>query len=193
MMFLKNIRFKIIYFFINIYIMNIYIYNMKKSLFLIIAAMFAVIIANAQSGWVTHKGDDRISVKFPSEPKEAIPGSFIASQDSSIAYIFTIVDFTKFGIDSVALAPIKTTTEFTSQLKTGMKQSLPDVDLDDFKIGTWKGFTSYTSSGTDSKRKKYDVFMFVIGNNLYSVSTVRAYGIGTKSRDDFFASIQLTH
>jgi len=164
---------------------------MKKALFLVIAAMLAVIIADAQSGWVTHKGDDRIAVKFPSEPQESIPGTFVALQDTSVVYVFTIVDFTKLGIDSAALAPIKTTPEFAAQIKTGMKQSLPDVDLEDFKLGAWKGFTSYTSSGTDSKRKKYDVFMIIIGNNLYSLSTVRAYGVDTKGRDYYFASALL--
>src|ERR1700733_7688346 len=121
---------------------------MKKIYFLIVAALIAVTTVNAQDGWVTHKGDNRISVKFPSEPKELTPGSFIAVDKDSVAYIFTIVDFVKVAnIDSVALAPMKATPEFAAELKTGMKQSLPDVDLADFTIGNWKGFTSYSSSG----------------------------------------------
>ena len=167
---------------------------MKKIYFLIVVALIAVTTVNAQDGWVTHKGDNRISVKFPSEPKELTPGSFIAVDKDSIAYIFTIVDFVKVAnIDSATLAPMKATPEFAAQLKTGMQQSLPDVNLADFTIGNWKGFTSYTSTGLDSKRKKYDMFMFIIGNKLYSVSTVRVDGVGTKGRDDFVNSIMLSN
>jgi hypothetical protein len=167
---------------------------MKKIYFLIVAALIAVTTVNAQDGWITHKGDNRISIKFPSEPKELTPGSFIAIDKDSIAYIFTIVDFVKVAnIDSAALAPMKATPEFAAELKTGMKQSLPDVDLADFTIGNWKGFTSYSSSGLDSKKKKYDMFMFIIGSKLYNVSTVSADGAGTKGRDVFFNSIQLSN
>lgn len=159
-----------------------------------LAVFFAATIVKAQSAWVTHKGDNRISVKFPSEPKELTPGSFIAVDKDSIAYVFTIVDFVKVAsIDSVALGPIKATSEFAAQLKTGMQQSLPDVTLSDFSIGTWKGFTSYTSSGFDSKKKKYDLFMFIIGNSLYSVSTVAAGGNSTKGHDTFINSIMVSN
>ena len=124
---------------------------MKKILALAIAAMLTVTIAYAQNGWVTHQGDNRISVKFPTDPKELVPGSFIAvAHDSSVVCVFTLVDFVKVaGIDSTTLAPIKNTPEFAAQLKSGMGKSLPNVNLDDFKIGTWKGFTSYTTSGVD--------------------------------------------
>jgi hypothetical protein len=167
---------------------------MKKIYFIVITMLITAAIAKAQDGWVTHKGDERISVKFPSEPKELTPGSFIAVDKDSIAYIFTIVDFVKVAnIDSVALAPMKNTPEFAAQIKTGMKQSLPDVEFPDFVIGSWKGFTSYVSSGLDSKNKKYDMFMFIIGNKLYSVSTVTAPGASTKGRDNFLGSIMLSN
>lgn len=168
---------------------------MKKLLILVIAAMLAVTIAQAQDGWVTHKADNRISLKFPSEPKELTPGSFITvSKDSSIVYVFTMVDFVQVaGIDSVALAPIKATPEFAGQLKVGMKQSLPTVDLSDFTIGSWKGFTSYTATGTDPRKKKYDMFMVIIGNKLYSVSTVTGEGANAKNKEDFFHSLQLSN
>lgn len=168
---------------------------MKKVLSLVIAALLTITLAHAQYGWVTHKGDNRISVKFPSEPKEFTAGSFMATvKDSSVICVFTIVDFVQVaGVDSVALAPVKATPEFAAQLKSGMKQSLPDVDLADFAIGNWKGFTSYTTSGVDSKKKRYDMFMFIIGNKLYSLSTIIANGASLKGRDDFFASVELSN
>ena len=93
---------------------------MKKIYLLVLTVLITFSIANAQDGWVTHKGDNRISVKFPTEPKELTPGSFIAIGTDSVAYVFTIVDFVQVAnIDSVALAPMKTTPEFAGQLKTG--------------------------------------------------------------------------
>ncbi len=167
---------------------------MKKIYLLILIVLITLSFANAQDGWVTHKGDNRISVKFPTAPTESTPGSFTAIDKDSVAYIFTIVDFVQVAnIDSVTLAPMKATPEFAAQLKTGMKQSLPDVDFPDFAIGTWKGFTSYTSSGVDSKKRKYDMFMFIIGNKLYSVSTVSGSNAGTSGRDNFVNSIMVSN
>jgi len=167
---------------------------MKKLITLVTAVLLTVTIVHAQEGWVTHKGDNRISVKFPTEPKEVVAGTFAAKGKDSVAYVFTIVDFVAVaGIDSTALAPIKETPEFASQLKNGIGQSLPDVQLEDFKIGTWKGFTSYTTTGTDSKKKQYDMFMFIIGNKLYSISTIVAGGASLEGRDTFFKSVMLSN
>ncbi len=168
---------------------------MKKILSLVTIAMLTVTVIHAQNGWITHKGDDRVSVKFPSEPQETAPGTLVsvASKDSSTVYVFSIVDFfTKFGIDSATLVPLKTIPRFTAQLKAGMKKSIPAADFDDIKISTWKGFTSYTTAGTDPKGKKYDMFMFIIGSKLYSLSTIRLSGVDVKGRDDYFAAIEIT-
>jgi len=163
---------------------------MKKIGAFFITLLITAGIANAQDGWVTHIADNRVSVKFPSEPKELTPGSFITSDNAGVAYVFTMVDFVKVaGIDSVALAPVKTTPEFAAQMKTSMLESLPGVDMADFTIGTWKGFTSYTSTGTDAAKKKYDMFMVIIGNKLYSVSTIATDGASTTGRDAFFGSL----
>ncbi len=166
---------------------------MKNLYVLVISLFITITAANAQDSWVTHKGDNRISLKFPSEPKELTPGSFIAVKDST-AFVFTIVDFKVVSnIDSVALAPIKATREFADQLKTGLNQSLPDVTFEDLAIGTWKGFTSYTSTGVDSKKKRYDMFMFIIGSKLYSVSSISSAGVSNQGQKDFVNSIILSN
>lgn len=90
--------------------------------------LLAITVASAQPGWVDHKADERISVKFPSDPAEVVAGTFAAKDKDDIAYVLTVVDFVQVAnVDSVALAPIKNTPEFTAQLKVGMAQSLPDV------------------------------------------------------------------
>ncbi|HVV55830.1 MAG TPA: hypothetical protein VHC47_10915 [Mucilaginibacter sp.] len=168
---------------------------MKRIAALLVITFFAVTFAYSQEGWIEHRADNRISVKFPVEPVEKIPGSFIAiTPDSTVALVFTVVDFVQVAnIDSVALAPIKATPEFAAQLKTGILQSMPDVDLSDFKIGTWNGFTSYTANGVDPKMKKYDIFMFIIGNKLYSLSTIIEKGGSLQDRDEFFSSVTLSN
>jgi hypothetical protein len=167
---------------------------MKKILTLVIAFMLTVTIVHAQQGWVSHKIDNRITIKFPVEPKEIIPGTFASKGSDSLAYVLTVVDFVKVAnIDSAALAPVKETPEFASQLKSGMSQSLPDVQFQDFELGKWKGFTSYTTSGVDSKKKKYDIFMFIIGTKLYSLSTIMESNGNSKGTGEFFKSVILTN
>jgi hypothetical protein len=168
---------------------------MKKPLTMLVAVVLLTLtVVHAQQPWVSHKVNNRVSFKFPSTPREFIPGSFMSvSPDSSVVYIFTLVDFAKVAnLDSAALAPVKATPEFAAELKKGMKQSLPDVSLSDFAIGKFNGFTSYSSWGFDPKKKRYDMFMFIIGTNFYSFSTVTTYGTLLSSRDRFFASIRLT-
>lgn len=171
-----------------------YVYNMKKIIPLVILTFVCVTISFAQTAWVTHKADDRISVKFPGEPKEVIAGTFAMRDKDSVAYVFTVVDFVAVaGIDSTALAPMQDSPEFASQLKTGISSSLPNVTLDDFKVGKWKGHSSYTTSGVNSKDKsKMYMLMVLIGNKLYSLSAVIPEGKAMAGRDEYFGSLTLS-
>ncbi len=165
---------------------------MKKSLFLLITLLFIVVtITKAQTAWVTHKIDSKISIKFPSEPKETKPGVFKSMSTDSTNCICTRVDLSQVGLDSAALAAVKTTPEFLAEVKVGMKQSLPDVDLEDLKVGTWKGYTSYRTSGVNPKGKMIDYFMFIIGSDVYTMVTLRNAGVNANDRDTFFASVEL--
>jgi hypothetical protein len=168
---------------------------MKKIISLVILTVVSVTFAFAQTAWVTHKADNRISVKFPAEPKEVIAGTFAVRDKDSVAYVFTVVDFVAVaGIDSTALAPMQDSPEFASQLKTGITSSLPGVAIDDFKVGKWKGHSSYTTSGVNSKDKsKMYMFMVLIGNKLYSLSAVIPEGKAITSRDEYFGSLTLTN
>src|ERR1700744_642124 len=147
---------------------------MKKILNLISVLLFTVTTIHAQTGWVDHKADNRISVKFPTLPQEVVAGTFASRDKDSLSYVLTVVDFVAVAnIDSTALAPMKDKPEFTAQLKQGVGSSLPNVALDDFKISKWKGFTSYTTTGVNSKEKsKIYMFMILIGNKMYSLSTI---------------------
>ena len=171
---------------------------MKKTLALVMAVLLTITIVRAQVGWITHKADNRISVKFPNEPKEVTPGTFVALDKigkDSVGYSITVVDLEKVaGIDSATLTPIKATQQFADQLKAGMKQSLTDIDLQDFKISTWKGFTSYSTTGNGATKKQtMYIFMVLIGSKMYSLSSVVPNGVATTGRDEFFSSLTLTN
>jgi len=162
---------------------------------MVILTVVSVTFTFAQTAWITHKADNRISVKFPGEPKEVIAGTFAMRDKDSVAYVFTVVDFVAVaGIDSTALAPMQDSPEFASQLKTGITSSLPGVAIDDFKVGKWKGHSSYTTSGVNTKDKsKMYMFMVLIGNKLYSLSAVIPEGKAITSRDEYFASLTLSN
>jgi hypothetical protein len=168
---------------------------MKKIISMVILTVVSVTFTFAQTAWITHKADNRISVKFPGEPKEVIAGTFAMRDKDSVAYVFTVVDFVAVaGIDSTALAPMQDSPEFASQLKTGITSSLPGVAIDDFKVGKWKGHSSYTTSGVNTKDKsKMYMFMVLIGNKLYSLSAVIPEGKAITSRDEYFASLTLSN
>jgi hypothetical protein len=168
---------------------------MKKIIWLFIITFVSVTFVYAQDAWVHHMADNRISVKFPNEPKEVMAGTFATHDKDSVGYALTVVDFvTVAGIDSVTLAPMKDTPQFAAQLKQGMGSSLPGFVLDDFIIGKWKGFTSYTTAGVNSAQKtKMYLFMVLIGNKMYSLSNVVPDGKSTKGCDQFFSSLTLTN
>ena len=168
---------------------------MKKIISLVILTVVSVTFAFAQSTWVNHKADNRISLKFPNEPKEIVAGTLAAHDKDSITYVFTVVDFVAVaGIDSTALAPMQDSPEFAAQLKQGMNSTLHDVTLSDFKIGKWKGHSSYTSTGINNKDKsQLYTFMVLIGNKMYSLSTVVPAGRPTAGSDEFFSSLALTN
>jgi len=172
-----------------------YIQAMKRVLVFAVVMVLTATVANAQAGWIDHKADNRISLKFPTVPEEKIAGSFIAtSSDSTTVFVFTMVDLTVVAnIDSVAIAPMKDTPEFAAQIKTGILQQLHDVNLADLTIGKWKGFTSYTTTGSDASMRKYDMFMIIIGNKLYSFSTIVKNGSSLQGRDTFLNSITLSN
>jgi hypothetical protein len=163
---------------------------MKKAVILFVTIIFTVTIAAAQTNWIDYKGDEHVTVKFPSQPKVAAPGSVFASDSARTVYIFSVVDYLQIAkMDSTALAGVKDLPDFAVGLKKGYVGSNPDVKIDDFKIGKSNGLTSYATSGTDSKNRLWDIFIFIRGHNLYGLQTIRPNGTAATGRDNFFNSV----
>jgi len=168
---------------------------MKKIISLVVLTIVSVTFTFAQSIWINRKADNRISLKFPNEPKEIVTGTLMAHDKDSLTYVFTVIDFVAVAnIDSTALAPMQESPDFAAQLKQGMSSTLHDVTLDDFKIGKWKGHTSYTTTGVSNKDKsQLYTFMVLVGNKMYSLSAVIPAGKPVAGRDQFFSSLTLTN
>lgn len=167
---------------------------MKKVPVLIAILVCALFSVHAQTGWVTFKVDSKVSIKFPADPSLLDANTYcVIDSGKKKAFLFTAIDFVKAGgIDSLTLLKQKNTPEFVAKLKTTMEQALTGVNLTDFAIGKWKGYTSYHASGLDDKKKRYDIFIFIIGDVGYCLSTVTKDGVPLDDRDKFFSSVILT-
>ena len=64
---------------------------MKKIFAIVIVVLFITTIAKAQDGWVTKKIDEKVSVRFPGEPKEVDGGVFLFIGKDSTIYISMVV------------------------------------------------------------------------------------------------------
>ncbi len=157
--------------------------------------LFILHAACAQIAWVNHRADNRVLVRFPTEPQEINPGTYAAHDKDSVAYFLTVIDFVAVAnIDSAGLVLLKDTRGFAAQFKEGIISGLPGILLNDFTISKWRGYNSYTTAGvsTDKKTKMY-MFMVLIGHKMYSLLAVVPDGASLKGRDDFFASLRLTN
>jgi hypothetical protein len=149
----------------------------------------------AQTKWINYNIDDKISVKFPSPPNKESDGTLLSlSKDSTAIMSLIILDLAQIAnIDSATLAQSKENPEFVAGLRNLMNSKSHFVQLDEFKLGKWHGFTSYSSSGiaTDTRNKYYNVYMLFIGTKLYLFNAILSATADSKIKDYYFSSIIL--
>jgi hypothetical protein len=163
---------------------------MKNILNLIALLLLTSVITKAQSSWVDYKVDNHVSVKFPSKPAEIQPGTVGVVTADSVACRITLIDVQKVAnLDSAKLASMKENPVFIDQLRAGMQRTAKGAELQPFKLGTWKGLTSYTSSGTGTANTQYKLFMVVYGTTIYSLSAKTPAKVDSKTADSFFDSM----
>lgn len=165
-----------------------------KTILSLIILCFSSMLLYAQNSWVTVKADQRVTLKFPFEPEKLDRDTYMAfERDSSAFYGLVITDFTELGGDSIMLESLKKKPEFAVGLRDLAMKSIKGAKMGDIKIGNWKGFTSYTTFGTDYQNKTYKMLMLIIGNKMYSFCAGGAPGAITGKVDQFFAGIQESH
>lgn len=166
---------------------------MKKTLLFLIATIFILNIAQAQTEWINYKIDNKLSIKVPAEPTKLDENSvYVRTKDSSV-YVIAVVDIFKLaGLDSATIASQSPTAEFANSFKNGMLGKMPGSTLGDVKIGKWKGYTCYNMDGGNASTKlKIYTFMVFIGTKVYSVMTILPENNSTKEKDDYFNSLAL--
>jgi hypothetical protein len=167
---------------------------MKKTYYLLLFVLLASFTVNAQTGWVTKNIDDKLSIKFPVEPKKATKNgfdSYVAKGNDSVAYSSTVLDLKVVAnLDSATLAPVKDSQEFADQMKMGMVSTKTNYTIGDITIGKWKNYTTYSVSGTENATKStLYIRMILIGSKMYTLSCMLPANLSTKNNETFFGSV----
>jgi hypothetical protein len=169
---------------------------MKKNHFLLCLMLLVAVAANAQTNWVVKKLDDKVAVKFPSEPEKVTKNgndSYIAKEKDSVWYSAVMMDLkVSANLDSATLAPLKDNPEFVEQLMKGIASQKKNYTFGEVKIDKWKTFTTYYTSATENVTKSsLSIQMIVIGSKMYSFSVRVPADLTTKNAALFFGSIEL--
>jgi hypothetical protein len=168
---------------------------MIKNLILILAFLFGFIVAQAQNNWVNYKVDNKISVKFPSQPAQLSDGTvFFSNKDSTVKLGMFIFDFSKVAkIDSADLPMLRESLDFIMSAANLMSIKNHCKEPEDLKKAKWNGFTSYTAKGAGmgSGSGYCHILMFLIGNKLYTFGATLSATADSKIKDDYFSSITL--
>jgi len=168
---------------------------MKKTAIALLL-IFNSIVAAAQTDWVDFKIDNKLSIKFPSKPTQEIDGTLISVTKDSTAFMSAIIlDLAQIAhVDSATLAQSKENPEFVAGLRNFLNSKNQVVKLDEFKLGKWHGFTSYSSSGVaaDIRNKYYSVYMLFIGTKLYWFNVILSATADSKNKDYYFSSVSFT-
>lgn len=172
--------------------------SIKKAFTLLFFIIFTAISVKAQTGWVKQQLDDRVAVKFPATPKMSVKASNTAYRDTdrnNLIYSAGVVDFMVVAhLDSASLAAMKDSQQFADGIKKGLTGTTKSYELGDVILGTWKDHTSYSITGTSAEKKtKIYMLIIIIGSKGYFFSTVVPDAASPKNKDDYFASIELSH
>lgn len=154
------------------------------------------VAAKAQTDWVTKKLDEKISVKFPSEPQKLTKNgndTYFVKENDSLAFSAGMVDFKVLAnLDSAALARLKDSQEFANQIIQGIASQKKNYTFGDVTIGKWKNFTSYNTSAYDNTNKNtLLVKILLIGSKMYTISCRIPAEMTTKKNEYFFSSIEM--
>lgn len=166
-----------------------------KNLTLALFILFNSIIAQAQTKWINYKIDNKLSVKFPSQPTRMSDDILLSSnKDSTAVFTITVIDVAQIAkIDSAGLAKAQENPDFIKGMANFMNDKSHYAKLEDFKTSKWNGFTTYTTMGlgSDPRNKYYHVLMIFIGTKLYMFGAILTATANTKVKDDYFSSISL--
>ncbi|RZM25379.1 MAG: hypothetical protein EOO88_19530 [Pedobacter sp.] len=166
---------------------------MKKTSLILALALILSVAAKAQNNWAVKQLDNRLSVKFPSEPQKVIKNgndSYMVKEKDSVVYSAGAIDLKLVaGLDSVALAPLKDKQQFADQVVLGIASQKPTYTFGDVTVGKWNNYTTYNATGVENTTKnKLFIEMIIIGSKMYSLSCRVPANLNTKNNELFLSS-----
>jgi hypothetical protein len=169
---------------------------MKKSYYLLLFILMLSAAAKAQTNWVTKDLDEKLSIKFPSEPQKVTKNgiySYTLKGKDSVGYNAAVMDYKVVAhLDSATLAPMKDTQEFADQIRMGMASKKANYTFGDVTIGKWKTYTTYSISASENTNKnKLLIQIILIGSKMYSLSCLVPANLVTKNNEVFLGSVDV--
>lgn len=169
---------------------------MKKTYHLLLFVLMLSTAAKAQTDWVTKNLDEKLSIKFPVEPKKVTKSGidvYTSKGKDSVGYSATVIDYEVIAhLDSATLAPLKDSQEFADQMKFGMASTKTNYTFGEVTISKWKTYTTYHISASENTNKNTLLIqMILIGSKMYSLSCLVPANLVTKNNEVFFSSVEI--
>lgn len=169
---------------------------MKKTYYLLLFVLLLSAAAKAQTTWIAKKLDEKISVKFPTEPQKDTKNGidvYTLREADSVAYSASVIDYKVVAnLDSATLAPVKDTRQFADQWRMGLASKKTNYTFGDVTIGKWESHTTYSLSGSE-KTTKNTLFIqaILIGSKMYYLSCRVPANMVTQKKETFLDSVEL--
>lgn len=172
--------------------------SIKSTFTLLFFIAFTATAVEAQTNWVKQPLDERMAIKFPATPNKLTRGASIAykyTDKDSLIYSAATVDFEAIAqLDSAKLATMKDKPEFAEGIKAGLTKTAKNYEWGNVILGKWKGYSSYSVAGVNAIKKTKIYFLIVLlGSKGYYLSCVVPDAASSKSKDDYFSTIELIH
>ena len=168
---------------------------MRKFLLLILPL---ACMAFSKADWITVNFDERVSIDFPAEPaKTETNGIPIWSYDKDTAFkcLALVIDYSKFGLDSTALAKELGGENFYKEFRTSMLGQIPGATLLTDEVTKVKGWPAYKLSVDLGEKSSFDRMYCVnvfVGEKMYSYSFYENAGnLREAGKTKFFDSLRV--
>jgi hypothetical protein len=168
---------------------------MTKIITLLTIITLAMSVARAQNNWKAYDIDNKLSIKFPSEPQSmGKGGGLIAVDKDSSVYMAMVIDL---GLDSSKISNEQLLAIFDKPgalngLTKVMQSKVPDAVLSDIVKTSWKDFPCFYTEGTfTGKPLKLYCYMPLINRRLYMIAAAVQEDAIAKVKNDFWGSLML--
>jgi len=166
----------------------------KKIIPLLALITLVISTARAQSDWKAYDIDNKLSIKFPSQPQSMGNGGLAAADKDSSVYIAMFIDL---GLDSSKISNEQILAIFDKpgaleDLKKVMQSKAPGAVLGDLVKISWKDFPCFYTEGTfTGKPFKFYCYMPLINRRLYMITGAVREDAVSKMKNDFWGSLML--